>query len=511
MAASLRHPLSCLAWLLMAVVYLPLLPAVVLLLPPVFSLENWRALAADPQIPQALIATLVSTLIAAAGALLLALAVVAALWPGSRWRRLCNHLPWLLAIPHVAFAVSVLLIFAEGGELYRLCSICSPALDRYGIGLGLTLAVKESAFVLWAIYASLPEKDLAQKVTVLRSLGYGRWQALRWLILPAIAPALGAVMLATIAWTLSVVDVALILGPGNPPTLAVLAWQWLSQGDAQQQAKGMLVCVILLVILELIAVALFLGWRRWRRTIPDVSGERPTPRPLRLGRACALLLPLAGIVSVAVLVLVAGNASVSRETAGVSLALGLASAALALGMILLWLEWGPQRGAFWVWLPLALPALPLVAGQYQLALLLQLDGQWIAILWGHLLWVLPWMLLVMLPAWRRLDPRQILIARTLGWGSLKIFWLIKCPQMIRPALTAFAVGFSVSMAQYLPTLWLGSGRFATLTTDAVALSSGGSSAVLAAQALWQLLLPMLVFAACILLSRLVGRFRQGLR
>lgn len=511
MAASLRHPLSGLAWLLMAVVYLPLLPAAVLLLPPLFSLENWRALATDPQIPQALIATLVSTLIAAAGALLLALAVVAALWPGSRWRRLCNHLPWLLAIPHVAFAVSVLLIFAEGGELYRLCSICSPVLDRYGIGLGLTLAVKESAFVLWAIYASLPEKDLAQKVTVLRSLGYGRWQALRWLILPAIAPALGAVMLATIAWTLSVVDVALILGPGNPPTLAVLAWQWLSQGDAQQQAKGMLVCVILLVILELIAVALFLGWRRWRRTIPDVSGERPTPRPLRVGRTCALMLPLAGIVSVAVLVLVAGNASVSRETAGVSLALGLASAALALGMVLLWLEWGPQRGAFWIWLPLALPALPLVAGQYQLALLLQLDGQWIAILWGHLLWVLPWMLLVMQPAWRRLDPRQFLIARTFGWGSLKIFWLIKCPQMIRPALTAFAVGFSVSMAQYLPTLWLGSGRFATLTTDAVALSSGGSSTVLAAQALWQLLLPMLVFAACILLSRLVGRFRQGLR
>ncbi len=273
----------------------------------------------------------------------------------------------------------------------------------------------------------------------------------------------------------------------------------------------MLVCVILLVLLELIAVMLFIGWQRWRRTIPDISGKRPTPRPLRVGRACGLLLPLAGIVSVVILVLTAGNASVSRETAGESLTLGLASAALALGMILLWLEWGPQRGGFWVWLPLALPALPLVAGQYQLALLLQLDGQWIAVLWGHLLWVLPWMLLVMQPAWRRLDPRLILIARTLGWGSLKIFWLVKCPQMIRPALTAFAVGFSVSMAQYLPTLWLGSGRFATLTTDAVALSSGGSSAVLAAQALWQLLLPMLVFAACILISRLVGRFRQGLR
>ncbi|VTP67024.1 Inner membrane ABC transporter permease protein ynjC [Leclercia adecarboxylata] len=94
-------------------------------------------------------------------------------------------------------------------------------------------------------------------------------------------------MLAVIAWTLSAVDVALILGPGNPPTLAVLAWQWLSQGDAQQQAKGMLVCVILLVLLELIAVALFIGWQRWRRTIPDISGKRPDTAPAKGGTAPA--------------------------------------------------------------------------------------------------------------------------------------------------------------------------------------------------------------------------------
>ncbi|MNB76527.1 Inner membrane ABC transporter permease protein YnjC [compost metagenome] len=203
MAAPLRHPLSWLAWLLLIAVYLPLLPALALLLPPVFSVDNWRALAADSQLVQALIATLVSTLIAAAGALMLALAVVAALWPGTRWRRLCSQLPWLLAIPHVAFAVSVLLMFAEGGALYRVCTFCSPMMDPYGVGLGLTLAVKESAFVIWAIYASLPEKELAQKVTVLRSMGYSRWQALRWLILPAIAPALGAVMLAVIAWAMA--------------------------------------------------------------------------------------------------------------------------------------------------------------------------------------------------------------------------------------------------------------------------------------------------------------------
>lgn len=56
----------------------------------------------------------------------------------------------------------------------------------------------KSAFVLWAIYAVLPEQRLAQQV-VLQTFGYGRYQTLSWLILPAIAPVLGAVMLAVLA------------------------------------------------------------------------------------------------------------------------------------------------------------------------------------------------------------------------------------------------------------------------------------------------------------------------
>jgi putative thiamine transport system permease protein len=67
----------------------------------------------------------------------------------------------------------------------------------------------------------------------------------------------------------------------------------------------------------------------------------------------------------------------------------MASSLLALIILVLWLEWGPQRGAFWIWLPLALPALPLVFGQYVVALRLRIDGQYAAVLWSHLLWVIP--------------------------------------------------------------------------------------------------------------------------
>ncbi len=417
MAASLRHPLGWLVWLAMAVIYLPILPAGTVLFAPAFSVTNWQRLLNDPQLPQAAVATLVSTLIATLGALLIALSLVALFWPGTRWRRLSTRLPWLLAIPHVAFATSALLLFAEGGLFYQVCTACSPPFDRYGVGLGLTLAVKESAFVLWAIYAVLPEKGLAQQKIVLQTFGYGRFQTLSWLILPAIAPVLGAVMLAVLAWSLSVVDVAIVLGPGNPPTLAVLAWQWLSQGDAQQQVKGTLLCLLLLLLLAMLAALGYGLWKVWRRAIPDLSGTRRRLHIALPERAFSGFLPACGLLCAAVLLMLAQRDDVGPV--GTSLSFGLLSSLIALIVIFLWLEWGPQRGAAWVWLPLALPALPLVTGQYAIALHLELDGGFIAVLWSHLLWVLPWMLLVLQPAWRRIDPRLILTARTLGWRRAK--------------------------------------------------------------------------------------------
>ncbi len=168
MATPLRYALFFLLWAMIAVIYAPLIPAALTLISPALSLTHWQALIADPQLPQALLATLVSTTIAAVGALLIALLVsvalwpgiallvIVALWPGPKWQRMCARLPWLLAIPHVAFATSALLLFADGGLLYDYFPYFTPPMDRFGIGLGLTLAVKESAFLLWILAAVLP-------------------------------------------------------------------------------------------------------------------------------------------------------------------------------------------------------------------------------------------------------------------------------------------------------------------------------------------------------------------
>lgn len=429
MAIPLRYALIFLLWAMVAVIYAPLIPATLTLISPALSLTHWQALFADPQLPQALLATLVSTTIAAGGALLIALLVIVALWPGLKWQRMCARLPWLLAIPHVAFATSALRLFADGGLLYDYFPYFTPPMDKLGIGLGFTLAVKESAFLLWILAAVLSEKRLLQQLIVLDSLGYSRWQCLNWLLLPSVAPALAMAMLAIVAWSLSVVDVAIILGPGNPPTLAVISWQWLTQGDADQQTKGALASLLLMLLLAAYVLLGYLLWRGWRRNIPRVDGVRKPATSLLPGNTLASFLPLTGVLCVVLLAILADQSTINSEALINSLTMGLVATFIALLLLLLWLEWGPQRRQLWLWLPILLPALPLVAGQYTLALWLNLDGSWTAVVWGHLLWVIPWMLFILQPAWQRIDSRLILIAQTLGWSRAKIFFYMKCPLM----------------------------------------------------------------------------------
>jgi putative thiamine transport system permease protein len=52
----------------------------------------------------------------------------------------------------------------------------------------------------------------------------------------------------------------------------------------------------------------------------------------------------------------------------------------------------------------------------------------------------------------------------------------------------------VSVAQYLPTVFVGAGRYTTVTTEAVTLASGAQRSLTAAYAWLQWLLPVAVFA-----------------
>ena len=85
----------------------------------------------------------------------------------------------------------------------------------------------------------------------------------------------------------------------------------------------------------------------------------------------------------------------------------------------------------------------------------------------------------MTAAMRRSPPAS---ART----ALTTLLRVRMPMLLRAILTAAAVGFAVSVGLYLPTLLIGAGRLTTITTEAVALASGGNRRVIGVYAFLQI-------------------------
>lgn len=91
---------------------------------------------------------------------MIALLVIVALWPWPKWQRMCARLPRLLAIPHVAFATSALLLFADGGLLMTISRI-SPATGSPALAGPPPSQKEESAFLLCGDSAGSIERKTA--------------------------------------------------------------------------------------------------------------------------------------------------------------------------------------------------------------------------------------------------------------------------------------------------------------------------------------------------------------
>ena len=158
-----------------------------------------------------------------------------------------------------------------------------------------------------------------------------------------------------------------------------------------------------------------------------------------------------------------------------------------------------------VYAPLVLPQIGFLFGVQVMLVMAGLEGKWAGLAWTHFLFVFPYVYLSLSEPWRALDPRFDRTARCLGHGALSVLVTIKMPLLARPVLVALTLGFAVSVAQYLPTLFAGAGRFQTVTTEAVALAAGGDRRVVGVYAALQMLLPALGFAMALALTR--GRDR----
>jgi putative thiamine transport system permease protein len=543
-AASLAPPLLLFA--------LPIAAALPVAVWQGLSTSAWSALITDSQLPRALVLSASTAVVSTLAALALTLWLVTHLYGSRAWTLLTRALGPLLAVPHAAFAIGLALLVMPAGVIARLLALplgwSAPpdwptVNDAHGVGLALVLIFKETPFLLWNAVALLTRPELALQLRGWlasgRTLGYGD-AALWWRVLwPLLLPRLAWPLLAVLAYGLTVVDLALIVGPASPPTLAVIAWQSLQDGDAPRNAEGaamaLLLAGVLLVCVLAFVLAAALLRRAWRARA--TSGQRAALTGVgRVGRsssalARAVLWSLLALYAVVALLLALSSAigvwtfpsllpqswtegawhqvQTSLGTVGLSAALGVFATLAALALVLLWFEATPtswdQRAMPLVLAPLVVPSLLLMVGLYTLALPLRLDGSISGLGWVHTLVALPYVFVALAPAWRHFDPRYEHTALALGRSRAAFWWRVKAPILAAPIAAALAVGFAVSVAQYLPTQFIGAGRHATVTTEAVTLASGGQRHTAAAFALLQALLPAIGFAIAAMVGRRAHR------
>lgn len=518
--------------------------------------EPWQRLFTQPGFGTSLTTTLVTGWAATLLAVWVALGWALLIHHRPSARRLARGVAPLLATPHSAIAIGFAFLIAPSGWLLRWVS---PGLTGFelppdvstvghasGWPLVAALLLKEVPYLMLMALSALNQVDARGQLAAARALGYGPATAALKVVLPQIYPQLRLPVYAVLAFSLTVVDVALVLGPDHPPTLAVLAVRWFTDPDVSLYFPAAAAAMLLLAV-----VAASIGlWHGAERLLARWGhgwlqrGERGSVLAAlgsAAGRSVPVLLALAALAILGMaLWSVAAQwrypealptawtlAHWQRQAQAVAgplaatLSVGAAATLIALALSVACLEnEARQRRSrghatanpstlYWpLYLPLLVPQVAFLFGAQVLLVRAGLDGTGPAVVWAHLIFVLPYLFLSLADPWRAYDERYTRSALSLGASRWRVFWRVKLPILLRPTLVAAAVAFAVSVALYLPTLFAGAGRVATLTTEAVTLSAGADRRVIGVWALLQALLPLVAYALALALPRLAQPHRR---
>ncbi len=501
-----------------------------------WTLSAWRALLADPGLATALRITLVSGVGATLLALAIAIGAVAVLHDNRAFAQLRLWLAPALAFPFAGFAVGFAFLVSPSGLLARLLSPwltgwqVPPDLlilgDPGGIALLVALALKECLFLILMLIAAEGQSQGNPALRSARTMGYRPARAWLLVMLPQLYPQIRLPVYAVLAASLASVDMAMVLGPVAPPPLAPLTLDWYGEFDAASQMKAAAASLFQLVL----SAGVIALWRLGEHSVARFfrgalsSGARHGIIDRMLGwigvaGAATALATATGAIFVLLLWSFAGRwtwphalpQTLSLDAwrnAGAMLvpllantvAIGVATSLIATIAAVLVLDAGIGRAQRWLailYLPLLVPQISFLFGLQLLWGSIWLDGTLLAVALTHLLFVLPYVLLVLGAPYRALDPRIAITARALGAGQLRTLVAIKLPLLLRPIAVAAAVGFAVSVGQYLPTVFAGAGRIGTLATEAVALASGADRRLAGVVALALAALPFAALLAAL--------------
>ncbi len=515
------------------------------------SLDPWAALFAQPGLAASVRLSFVTGVMATAISVAIVMLFCAA-WQGTRiFHAMQRILSPILSVPHATAAFGLAFLIAPSGWIVRLVAQLAgwdrpPDIatihDPWGMALVAGLVAKEIPFLFLMTLSALPQADAERTAQVTRTLGYGKIAGWFKATLPRVYPQIRLPILAVLAYSTSVVDVAIILAPTTPAPLAVRILGWLSDPDLGLRFMASSAAVLQLVIV----VGAMAIWMTGERLLAFLGrhwaedGHRFSRDGGLRGLSAVVALVAAGIVVLGLVVLLVWSIAGfwafpdllprgfslrlwMRELDAIgdglvtTLLIGVPAVLIAITLVLACLENEVRQGKsagrqaiLLIYLPLLVPQISFMFGLQVFFTLLGLERTLISVVLGHLVFVVPYVFLSLSEPFHALDPRYGQAALCLGASPNRVFWKVRLPLLTRAVLTAAAVGLAVTVGQYLPTLLIGAGRFATVTTEAVALASGGDRRMIGIYGLLQMVLPFAGFALALVIPAILFRDRRGM-
>lgn len=502
------------------------------------SPSPWRDLFSQGEFYASVKLTLITGIAAPLLALWFALSLLAWGYQRPFFRKIEALLSPILAIPHAAIAIGLLFLLSPSGWLVRIFSPWLTGFDRppnwitvqdpYGMSLILALVVKEMPYLLFVMLATMKSIKAQESLQVGQALGYSRFTLWRKVLIPQLYPIIRLPIFIVIAFSLTVVDLALVIGPNTPSTLAVTLLRWFNDPDLSMRLMASAGAVTLMLVI----VVVLAGWELShllfsRLTRAERSNGKRfglTDSVLRLGVVLGIFALLNAFVALALLPIwsltrrwrfpdalpsqwtwdnIDRATPLLMELTSNTLTIALVATLMACVISLVMLETkrhshsadhGKQHVFDWlIYVPILLPQIGFLFGLHVLLIYLDLNGDLCAIIALHLMYVLPYVYLTLKGPYLAYNEEYLWQANRLNNRPWRNYLSVKIA-MLKPAIfTAFAIGFSVSIAQYLPTLIAGEGRYSTLTTEAVAQAASGDRKQVGSMAMLQAFFPIMVF------------------
>lgn len=443
--------------------------------------------------------------------------------------RLAAWIPMLF--PHFVWGYMVYLLFSQSGWFstlfFQAGFIESPEgfpeimKSEGGAGIILTYLWKEVPFVILILLPVYQQLNMAKKEAVY-TLGGSKWEAFKTVEWPAILPSLIEIFVILFSFIFAAYEVPALLGATYPKMISVLTFEWFYSGDWSRRplAFAAMITTAAAILICLFTVYMILNRQRERITKEStientgaVKGSKAIifitiglflfPAVFVMFKSAALswkwghVLPDGFSVRSYMTLFqepklfeaVIQSAEIALWVIGLNLFIGTPAAKVLAHQSFR----GKAAIETLLLTPIIVPALTIALGLHIVFIRAGLAGGMAGVVLIHMLPTLPYTIKVMRSGFERIGVKWEEQAKTLGAGSLSIFYRIFLPQLLPSIRSVIFLVCTISLSQYLLTALIGGGLVVTLASLFFPYFSSADDAMIASFSVLFALIPILIW------------------